>query len=65
MNKPTEKTYMDLWLSIAKEYNADLNPEDGIIKFKLPASDRYNNLKKDAMIQIDIANNRAKITHIN
>jgi len=58
-------TVMDLWLSIAKEYNADLNPSDGIIKFKLPASDRYNNLKKDAMIHIDVANNRAKITHLN
>lgn len=63
--KVDQQTVMDLWLSIAKEYNADLNPPDGIIKFKLPASDKYNNLKKDAMIQIDVANQRAKITHLN
>jgi hypothetical protein len=65
MNKPTEKTYMDLWLSIAKEYGANLNPPGGIITFILPASDKWNNLKKDAMIQIDVKNQRAKISHLN
>jgi hypothetical protein len=65
MSRIDAKTVMDVWLKVAKQYKADLDPPDGIIKFKLPASDEDNPAGRDMMIYIDVKNQRAKMTNLN
>jgi hypothetical protein len=60
----TGREVMEIMLKLATEYKADMDPQDGIIRFILPKNDKDNPTGKDVQVEVNILNNTMRMTNV-